>query len=223
MFNGGVDMFNNHAMSVVTDLRMLGPEINNTDFMAVAAITTNDYPRLPNVYNTSILIPPTEILMKWADGDPYILQAQYPNYLRTQTPDDMIVALIALLTKKNVVLYIPSDEFNVFGRMLLDYIYFNYGIVCNTPTTQFSMDQTKIPYLLSRFYMIDAMDPNDYLAAYPANALLPEFVINKLAEEMRPFAYPVSFQQYTDYFNKLNASKGTVIAHPSMVKVVENK
>lgn len=216
-------MFNNHAMSVVTDLRMLGPEINNADFVAVAAITTSDYPKLPNVYNTSILIPPTEILMKWADGDPYILQAQYPNYLRTQTPDDMIVALIALLTKKNVILYIPNDEFNVFGRMLLDYIYFNYGIVCNTPTTQFSMDQIKIPYLLSRFYMIDAMDPNDYLAAYPANALLPEFVINKLAEEMRPFAYPATFQQYADYFNQLNASKGTVIAHPSMVKVVENK
>ena len=133
----------------------------------------------------------------------------------------MIVALIALLTRKNVILYIPRDEFNVFGKMLLDYIYFNYGIVCITPTTQFSIDQAKIPYLLSRFFMIDAMEPNDYLAAYPANALLPEFVINKLAEEMKPFAQPATFQQYADYFNKLNASKGTVIAHPSMVKVVE--
>lgn len=215
-------MFNNHAMSVVTDLRVLGPEINNKDFLAIAAITTNDYPQLPNVYNASILIPPTEILMRWADGDPFILQNQYPAYLRTQTPDDMIVALIALLTRKNVVLYIPNDEFNIFGKMLLDYIYFNYGIICNTPTTQFGMDQAKIPFLLSRFYMIDAMDPNDYLAAYPANALLPEFVINKLAEEMRPFAYPATFQQYADYFNDLNRSKGTVIAHPDMVKVVDN-
>jgi len=209
-------------MSVITDLRMLGPEINNKDFLAIAAITTNDYPKLPNIYNTSILIPPTEILMRWADGDPYILQVQYPQYLRTQIPDDMIVALIALLTRKNVVLYIPNDEFNIFGKMLLDHIYFNYGIICNTPTTQFSMDQAKIPFLLSRFYMIDAMDPDDYLAAYPANGLLPEFVINKLAEEMKPFGQqPATFQQYADYFNKLNASKGTVIAHPSMVKVVE--
>ena len=213
-------MFNNHAMSVITDLRMLGPEINNKDFIAVAAITTNDYPKLPNIYNASILIPPTEILMRWADGDPYILQVQYPQYLRSQVPDDMIVALIALLTQKNVVLYIPNDEFNIFGKMLLDHIYFNYGIICNTPSTQFNMDQTKIPFLLSRFYMIDAMDPNDYLAAYPGNALLPEFVINKLAEEMKPFAQPATFQQYAEYFNKLNASKGTVIAHPSMVKVV---
>ena len=216
-------MFNNHTMSIVTDLRVLGPEINNTDFIAIAAITTNDYPKLSNIYNASILIPPTEILMRWADGDPYILQSQYPLYLRTQTPDDMIVALIALLTKRNVVLYIPDDEFNIFGMMLLDYIYFNYGIICNTPTTQFSMDQTKIPYLLSRFFMIDAMEPNDYLAAYPANALLPEFVINKLANEMRPFAFQATFQQYAEYFNGLNASKGTVIAHPDMVKVVDKQ
>ena len=214
-------MFNNHAMSVITDLRLLGPEINNKDFMAIAAITTNDYPKLPNIYNASILIPPTEILMRWADGDPYILQSQYPHYLRTQTPDDMIVALIALLTRKNVILYIPGDEFNVFGQMLLDHIYYTYGIVCNTPTTQFTVDQTKIPFLLSRFYMIDAMNSEDYIAAYPANALLPEFVINKLAEEMKPFSQPATFQQYADYFNKLNASKGVSIMHPSMVKVVE--
>lgn len=214
-------MFNNHAMSVIADLSMLGPEINNKDFLAVAAITTNDYPKLPNIYDASILIPPTEILMRWADGDPYILQTQYPAYLRTQVPDDMIIALIALLTQKNVVLYIPKDEFNIFGRMLLDYIYFNYGIVCNTPTTHFCVDQAKIPLLLSRFYMIDVMDPNDYLAAYPANALLPEFVINKLAEEMMPFNQPATFHQYAEYFNNINRSKGTVIAHPSMVKVVE--
>ena len=216
-------MFNNHAMSVITDLRMLGPEINNIDLIAVAAITTNDYPKLPNVYNACILMPPTEILMRWADGDQYILQYQYPQYLRTQIADDMIVALIALLTRKNVVLYIPSDEFNVFGRMLLDHIYFNYGIVCNTPTTQFNMDQSKIPFLISRFFMIDAMEANDYLSAYPANALLPEFVINKLAEELRPFAYQATFQQYAEYFNQLNRSKGTVRAHPDMVKVVDRK
>ena len=214
-------MFNNHAISVVTDLRILGPEINNKDFLAVAAITTNDYPKLPNIYNASILMPPTEILMKWADGDPYILQYQYPQYLRTQIPDDMIVAIIALLTKKNIVLYIPNDEFNIFGKMLLDHLYFNYGIICNTPTTKFSIDQTKIPFLLSRFYMIDAMEPADYISAYPANALLPEFVINKLAEDLKPFDYPATFQQYADYFNKLNAAKGVSIAHPSMVKVVD--
>ena len=216
-------MFNNHAMTMVTDLRVLGPEINNADFVAIAAITTNEYPKLPNIYNVSILVPPTEILMRWADGDQFIIQAQYPQYLKTQIPDDMIVALIGLLTKKNVVLYIPKDEFDIFGNILLNHIYFNYGIVCNTPNTRFNFDQSKIPFLLSRFYMIDMMDANDYIAAYPANAMLPPFVINKLAEDLRPFNYQASFQQYADYFNRLNASKGITIAHPTMVKVVDKK
>ena len=216
-------MFNNHAMSVVTDLNVLGPQINNADLLAIAAITTSDYPQLPNIYNAAILIPPTEIIMRWADGDPFIMQNQYPNYLKSQTPDDMITALIALLTQKNVVLYIPNDEFNVFGRILLDYIYYNYGIVCNTPSTQFNMELDKIPFLLSRFYMIDVMSADDYIASYPANALLPPFVINKLAEEMHPFNQPATFDMYANYFNQLNASKGTKIAHPSMVKVVDIK
>jgi hypothetical protein len=202
---------------------MLGERIYDKDFIAVAAVTTSEYPKLENVYNVSILIPPTEMLMAWADGDPYILNSEYPMYLRTQTPDDMIVALIALLTQKNVIIYIPQDEFNIFGRMLLDHIYFTYGIVCNTPTTKFSMDTTKIPFLISKFYLIDAMSAEDYIAAYPANALLPEFVINKLASDIHPFSYQATFQMYADYFNQLNASKGTTILHPSMVKVVDKK
>jgi len=208
-------------MSVVTDLGEIANVINNIDYIAVAAITTSDYPKLPNIYNATILMPPTEILMKWAEGDPYIMQNQYPAYLNSQCPDDMIVALLALLTKKNVILYMPMDEFNVFGMMLLNHIYFSYGITCNTPTTRFDVDATRIPLLLCKFYMIDAMSSQDLLASYPANSPLPYFVINKLAEELHPFSYPVTFNEYADYFNNLNASKGNNIVHPSMVKVVD--
>ena len=31
-------MFNNHTMSIITDLRQVGPEINDKDFMILAAI-----------------------------------------------------------------------------------------------------------------------------------------------------------------------------------------
>lgn len=213
-------MFNNHEMSVVTDLKMLGPEINNQDFIAIAALT-NDYPKLPNIYNASILVPPTDLLMRWADGDPYILQSCYPNCLRDQIRDDMIISLIALLTRKNVVLYIPMDEFSIFGEILLNHIYFNYGIVCNTPTSKFYMDKTKLPLLYSKFYMIDAMSANDFIASYPGNVLLPDFVINKLANELRPFNQPATFEMYAKYFNELNASKCANIPHHSMVEVID--
>lgn len=216
-------MFNNHTMSVVTNLNTLGPSINDVDFMAIAVVSTCQYPNLPNFYNFEILIPPTEMLMKWADGDRFILQNQYPLYLASQLPDEMIVALLALLTRKNIVIYIPNDEFNVFGPMLLQHLYFTYGITCNTPSSTFSINQNKIPFIISKFYMIDVMSAKDYLDMYPANALLPPFVINKLAEDMHPFVYRATFDQYAEYFNKLNASKGTHIEYPNMVEVVDKK
>lgn len=210
-------MFKNNTMTVVTDLNTIGPDINNIDFVSIAAVTTS-FPNLPNIYNASILMPPTELLMQWADGDRYVLQSQYPLYLKSQMPDEMLVAIISVLTKRNVILYIPSDDFNVFGQMLLNHIYFEYGIVCNTPSTTYSIDMTRMPYLISKFYMIDVMNAKDYLDCYPSNALLPEFVINKLAMDLHPFDYQATFQQYADYFNKLNSS--TMGDMKSMVEYV---
>ena len=204
-------MFNNHVMSVINDLRALGPEINDTSNITIAAITNTEYPQLPNIYNASILSPPTEILMLWADGAPLVMQNQYPQYLMTKDPDDMIVALIAALTKKNIVLYIPQDEFNIFGMMLLNHIYYNYGITCNYYNySRFSIDESKIPFILSKFYMIDVMEPEAYLSAYPARYQLPTWVIGKLANEVPSFNHPVTFKEYCDYFNALNASKEQV-------------
>lgn len=215
-------MFNNHTLSVINNLEILGQRIYDKDRLAVAAITTSDYPKLENIYNAAILVPPTEILMAWADGDPLVMQNAYPRYLCTETPDGMIVALLGLLTQKDVCLYIPADEFNVFGQFLLNHIYYFYGIICNTPSTNFAMDQTKVPFLLSKFYMIDIMDANNYLEAYPANAQLPDFVINKLANELHPFANGATFAEYANYFNSLNMSKASGRVNVNMVEVVKN-
>lgn len=216
-------MFNNHDMSVVTNLAILGNDIMNVDMITVAAITTSDYPKYPNVYCASVLIPPTEMLMQWADGDPFILQNAYPVYLKSKECDDMIVALIAALTKKNIVLYIPQDEFNIFGMMLLNHIYYTYGIIVNSPTSRFSMDSSKVPFLMAKFYMMDIMDPDVFLSAYPARYLLPDFVINKLAIDLHPFDQPTTFEQYRAYFNQINASKepkqGNVMLTRSITEV----
>ena len=200
-------MFNNHTMSLVTDLSLIANDIRNIDFVTVAAITTSDYPDAPNVYYAGVLIPPTEILMRWADGDQQALQIEYPRYLLEKDCDDMIVALIAALTQKNIILYIPLDEYNVFGPMLLSHIYYMYGIICNTPTTQFSLNTSKIPFIISKFYMMDVMEAQVFLDSYPGNYQLPDFVINKLALDLHPFNYPASYEEYKNYFNALNASK----------------
>ena len=207
-------MFNNHTMSLVMDLNLIANEIRNIDFVTVAAITTSNYPDFSNIYYAGILIPPTEMLMEWADGNQLILQNEYPKYLMEKDCDDMIVALIAAMTQKNIILYIPKDEFDVFGQMLLNHIYFIYGIVCNTPTTQFSVDATKLPFIMAKFYMMGVMEPDVFLSSYPGNYELPDWVINKLAEELRPFNHPATFEQYRIYFNRLNAEKLVTAQQP---------
>lgn len=217
-------MFNNNSMTVVTDLNILGPEINNVDFITIAAITVNNYPQLPNIYNASILVPPTDILMAWADNAPLIMQNEYIKYLNSKDADEMIVAIIAALTKKNIILYIPKEEFNIFGSYLLNHIYYTYGITCNFMNTQFHIMPMKIPFIISKFYIMDLMDSLDYIASYPSNILLPEWVIPKLIIDLNPFnGKQATFTEYYNYFNSLNSKSGNGKPIVDMIKVVDKK
>lgn len=204
-------LFKNNTMTLITDLRNIGPEINNTDFVAIACVDgLSDFKNHPNAYDASILLPPTELLMAWADGNQIAMRVEYPKYLACdKDADDMIIALITALTKKNIIIYIPQDEYDIFGPILIQHIYFQYGIVMNTPTTAFSFDESKLPLLISKFYMMDLMEPMDYINSYPRALALPPFVINKLATDLHPFEN-ATFEQYAEYFNKMVAQKSLV-------------
>lgn len=211
-------MFNGHTVSVVTNLNMIGPEINDGNYIRIAAITGDAYPPIPTIFNAGILMPPTEILMAWADGDPYVLQREYPKYLMSKEPDEVIVAILAALTKRNIILYIPEDEFKIFGSILLNHLQFIYGITCNTGISLFNIDATKIPYIISKFYLMDLMDMDDYIALYPATIPLPEPVIFKMSQD-RPMPN-ATFVDYVAYFNNLNRSKGINSPKVNMVNIV---
>lgn len=200
-------LFKNNTMTLVTDLSLVADQIRNLDFVITAGITDQ---QIENVFSAAVLIPPTELLMAWADGVPYVIQNQYPVYLSTyKEADDMIVSLLAALTKKNVIIYIPKDEFVIFGNEFLNHMYYVYGITMNTPTTQFSFNIDKLPFILSKFYMMDLMTGKDYLNSYPANYQLPSFVINKLSIELQPFGNEIrSYDQYAYYFNNLVKQNG---------------
>lgn len=216
-------MFNGHTMSLITNLNMIGNEINNIDFVTVAAITTSDYPPHPNIYNAAILMPPTEVLMAWADGNQFVMQVEYPRYLMTKDADDMIVALLAALTKKNIILYIPLDEFNIYGQFLLNHLYYQYGIILNFIDTQFTVNPNSIPLIVSKFYMMDLMSFEDYMASYPANVQLPAYVINKMAQEIHPFNHPATFDEYYAYFNQMHLAKAQNKSPIVMATIVDNK
>ena len=206
-------MFNNHTMTLITDSNMLQMEAKNIDFVTVATITTGEYLEGPNIFYSGILVPPTDLLMRWAEGDPSAISFEYPNYLMTKDCDEMIVAIIAAMTKKNIILYIPHDEYVVYGDILLRHLWIVYGITCNTPTSQFSLDPTKLPMILSKFYMMDIIDKNTYIDTYPWQYALPDFVINKLAIETGPInGQYMTFDQYRDYFNKFIVDKSTSLS-----------
>lgn len=212
-------LFKNNTMTMVTDLSLVANDIRNLDFVIVAGITDQC---IENVFSAAVLMPPTELLMAWADGAPYIIQNKYPEYLyNCKEADDMIVSLLAALTKKNVIVYIPKDEFAIFGREFLNHMYYTYGIVMNTPNTNFSFNTSKIPLLLSKFYMMDLMTGEDFLKSYPPFYQLLPFVINKLAAELKPFGNEMrTFDQYAYYFNNLVKQNGNMIQPIKIVKEV---
>lgn len=214
-------LFKTNSITMVTDLNLIENQINNTDYVTVAAVSTESFNN-PNIYDASILIPPVEMLMRWADGDQLVMQNMYPRYLmENKDADDMIVALLAALTKKNVILYIPLEDYNAYGGVLLNHIYYSYGIVMNTPNSVFFFDESKLPLILSKFYMMDLIDPADFLQSYPSNYALLDFTIPKLAVDINPFqGRQATFGEYAAYFNKIvnnNRSEGLI----DMAKVVK--
>ena len=213
-------MFKNHTMSLVTDLNILGPSLMDVNSILVAAITTNEVPKAENIYIASILMPTTDMLMRWADGQPLVLQNEYPAYLSSIEPDSMLVVIIASLLKRNVVLYIPEEENKIFGGLLLQHLYYMYGIVCNTPYTQFAFDINKKPFILSKFYMMNLMDAELYLQEYPATYPLPDWVINKLAVDINPYPAGATFETYRTYFNELNRSKAQPQQKQQMIRFI---
>lgn len=199
-------------MDVVTDLNMVGPIINDSGhYMVIAIDDQANIPQHPNVYNYSMLIPPTQLLMKWSDiPDKFmasqIMNNEYRQYLDMNDCDELIVTLLAGLCKRNILIYIPESMMDVFGMIFIDHLFCKYGVRCGINGNRgFMVDINKIPFILSKFYILDYIDANTYLELYPNTLLLPNWVINKLAADLRPSRLMVDFEWYVSYFNDLNS------------------
>lgn len=198
-------MFNGHKMILITDLEQIGYSINDPNIVIIA-VTDSDYYKLPNIYDAAILMPPTSILMEWAENNNRrILETAYPQYLcSVKEADDMIVAMIVALTKKDVYLYIPANEFSIFGQILLNHLYFLYGVILQTSNTQFNVEISKLPLIVSKMYMLGAIAPNDYISIYSEyNLALPSFVIPKLINDFRPPISTYDIMSCEKYFNDM--------------------
>lgn len=193
-------MFNNHSITVVTDLNLLQGDISSLTIATITQFPMNNMP--PNVYYAGLLYPPTELMMRWADSVRYdVMSIEYPRFLMNKDQDDMIVALLAALTKSNVIIYIPPEEFSIFGGIFLNHLYYVYGVVCNTPNSTFYIVPDKIPFLVIKFYLMNLMDPDEFLKLFPSNYPLPDEVVFKLSNDLMLF--DGTLEQYRVYFDKI--------------------
>jgi len=172
-------MFNNHKLMLIHDLNQLGMNLYSNN-VTVIAISGDPLPNVNNIYDGGILMPPTQVLMNWADGNGYSLQVEYPRYLSSKDPDEFITGILAALTMRDVFIYIPMNEFKIYGNIFLRHMLYMFGISIETPASPFMIDNTKIPLIASKMYMIDVMSAEDFLRIYPNYGPLPQFVIPKL-------------------------------------------
>ena len=71
-------MFNNHSITVVTDLNLLQGDISSLTIATITQFPMNNMP--PNVYYAGLLYPPTELMMRWADSVRYdVMAIEYPR------------------------------------------------------------------------------------------------------------------------------------------------
>lgn len=205
-------MFNNHTIFAVTDLNMIGQRIYDSNLQIVAVTDDTNYPNMANIYNAGILCPPISILEGWADGYAGVLENEYPRYLLSKEPDDMIIAILVALTQKDIVLYIPKDAYAIFGNLLLSHFNIVYGITVGNMMygIPFNFNAMFIPLLLAKFYNIGCMAPEDFINAYPASQPLPPFVIDRLTNDMHPFNGPTTFEQRAEYFNNMVSAKNQI-------------
>jgi hypothetical protein len=218
---------------VITDLNMLGNNINNSEFLVVVAVCDKgEYMPHPNIYNISSLQPSTNILMRWADcNDPMsanaIMNSEYRAYLSMEDNDEIIVSMLAALCKKDVFIYIPQSTFEIFGPVLIDHIYQMYGVMAGFNFDgRFFVNINMQPRLLTKLYAYNFMDSITYLESYPTMINLPVEIISKLITDMRPnigSGRPISFDQYMAYFNDLNRKTTPTIDMPTMVNFIGDK
>jgi hypothetical protein len=207
---------------------MVGYNINNIDLLSVIAIAdAGDYAPHPNIYNMAILQPSTDILMRWADCPNAmqagaLISAEYRQYLSTPDCDEIIVSILAALCKKDIMIYIPAESFDIFGMVFIDHIYQMYGIMCGLNFNgRFYVNPNNYPFILSKFYEYSFISAQLYIEKYPSMMRLPDWVINKLAIEMKPTHMPVDFQWYVTYFNDLNSK--TVRPLNEMVTLIPDR
>ena len=146
---------------------------------------------IPNAALGSVLLPPYGAVMQYLDGNVQGFYKEYFEYLGSKEADTFMCLLLAASARGfNLVIYVPRDEANnlKFVDALGQYMNMAYGVtIGNDEGLPFNFNTNFMPQVLCRLYMHDLISYQELLVAYPPNTMLSEYIIPKLALEMRFF------------------------------------
>lgn len=158
------------------------------------------------------LLPPIDAKIAESDGDEMKYDAIYSTHLLQPYQRQFIGALIGYLFRGlgDIIMYLPDIEDTITCKKFVFFMYSLYGIhiglighldpqVCSC-----YYDETCVPMWLNMIYEINVISPYDYLGLYPADAMIPDNIIEKINYDIRPYGI-TSFDQLKVYVRDLHA------------------
>lgn len=165
----------------------------------------------------TILLPPIEAKIAEVDGDEQKYDYIYSSYLLKQDVERYISAIIAFLYKGgSLMLYINDMEYTNTKNKFVQLFYKLYGIHIgiiesqNPQEANCYYDNTCLPMWLNLIFLSDVIYPEEYLFKYPIDAAIPDNIMNKLMDIMKPLG------------DTINDRIKTIENYRSRLKVIPN-
>lgn len=168
----------------------------------------------PIVLGGTCLLPPVDALIAEADGDEQLYDACYSEHFNDPFIMQFIGALIIFLHNGgNIILYFPDLQ-TITATKLMQQFWIRYGIgIGIIGQSSSNYDMNCIPIWLAFMYTADAIHPFELLYFYPADAMIPDNIMNKLLVEISPLGD--SFEQKINFILdlrvKLKQNPNTIV------------
>jgi hypothetical protein len=162
-----------------------------------------------NTIGGTCLLPPIDARIAESDGDEIRYDACYSEYLLAPFQRQFISALIAYLYRGigDILIYLPDIGETITCSKFIHFMSTLYGIkigvVGHFDPAQSTcyFDETCIPMWLNMIYEVNVISPYEYLGMYPLDAIIPDYIMNKLNADIRP--YGIHNGKELEYFIKV--------------------
>lgn len=155
--------------------------INSQQARVVTITDTKDYMNIPNSVGASILMPPYQAMMALLDNEERIFRQIYSEYLCLPEVDQMLTIITkAVYNGVNIILFIPSDEVDIWVELLLYHINQKFGIIVGTKNSPFMIDNSKFINLQISCFMYDIIGLEEIMKSIPKDNYLINIITPKV-------------------------------------------